>query len=202
MKEIILNKAVDLFLQYGFKSVTMDDIATDLAISKKTIYKYFSHKLDLIDASTVLVHEKVDRMIGEIVMKDYNAIEENFVVKSIFKDLFKNVKTSPMFQLKKYYPETYNKVMKHQMSTFSECIRDNLRKGIKEKLYRKDIDIEIVMKFYFQLIYGAYDGDLFGTNMEDIIKTEVKILEYHTRSIATSKGVKVLEEQLINTIKT
>ena len=58
------------------------------------------------------------------------------------------------------------------------------------------------MKFYFQLIYGAYDGDLFGTNMEDIIRTEVKILEYHTRSIATSKGVKVLEEQLINTIKT
>ena len=115
MKEIILNKAVDLFLQYGFKSVTMDDIATDLAISKKTIYKYFSHKLDLIDASTVLVHEKVDRMIGVIVMKDYNAIEENFVVKSIFKYMFKNVKTSPMFQLKKYYPETYSKVMKHQI---------------------------------------------------------------------------------------
>jgi len=198
MKEIILNKAADLFLRYGFKSVTMDDIANDLAISKKTIYKYFSHKLDLIDASTILVHERVDKMIGEIVMKNFNAIEENFVVKSIFKDLFKNVKTSPMFQLKKYYPETFNKVMKHQIGTFSECIRENIRKGMKEKLYRKDIDVELVMKFYFQLINGAYEGDLFGTNMEDIIKTEVKILEYHTRSIATSKGVKVLEEQLIN----
>ena len=198
MKENILNKAVDLFLHYGFKSVTMDDIANDLGISKKTIYKYFSHKLDLIDASTILVHEKVDKMIGEIVMKNFNAIEENFVIKSIFKDMFKNVKTSPMFQLKKYYPETYGKVMEHQMCTFSECVRENLHKGIKEKLYRQDIDVEIVMKFYFQLIYGAYEGDLFGTNMEDIIKTEVKILEYHTRSIATSKGIEVLEEQLIN----
>ena len=200
MKEIILNKAVDLFLHYGFKSVTMDDIANDLAISKKTIYKYFSHKLDLIDASTILVHERVDKMIGEIAMKDFNAIEENFIVKSIFKDMFKNVKTSPMFQLKKYYPETYSKVMQHQMSTFSKCIRDNLHKGIKENLYRSDIDIDIVMKFYFQLINGAYDGELFGANMEEIMKTEVKILEYHTRSIATSRGVKVLEEQLIKKI--
>ena len=198
MKETILNKAVDLFLRYGFKSVTMDDIANDLAISKKTIYKYFNNKIELIDASTILVHERVDKMIGEIVMKNYNAIEENFVIKSIFKDMFKNVKTSPMFQLKKYYPEIYGRVMEHQLSTFSECIRENLRKGIEENLYRPEIDIDMVMKFYFQLINGAYDGDIFGNQMEDIIKLELKILEYHTRSIATSDGVKVLEEQLIN----
>ncbi len=198
MKENILNKAVDLFLRYGFKSVTMDDIANDLAISKKTIYKYFSNKIELIDASTILVHERVDRMIGEIVMKNFNAIEENFVIKSIFKDMFKNVKTSPMFQLKKYYPEIYGRVIEHQLSTFSECVRENLHKGIEENLYRSEIDIDMVMKFYFQLIYGAYDGDIFGNQMEDIIKLELKILEYHTRSIATLTGVKILEEQLIN----
>jgi AcrR family transcriptional regulator len=198
MKENILNKAVDLFLRYGFKSVTMDDIANDLAISKKTIYKYFSNKIELIDASTILVHERVDRMIGEIVMKNFNAIEENFVIKSIFKDMFKNVKTSPMFQLKKYYPEIYGRVIEHQLSTFSECVRENLHKGIEENLYRPEIDIDMVMKFYFQLIYGAYDGDIFGNQMEDIIKLELKILEYHTRSIATLTGVKILEEQLIN----
>jgi len=198
MKENILNKAVELFLRYGFKSVTMDDIANDLAISKKTIYKYFTNKIELIDASTFLVHEKVDKMIGEIVMKNFNAIEENFVVKSIFKDLFKNVKTSPMFQLKKYYPEIYGKVMTHQICTISECIKENLHKGIKENLYRPEIDVDMVMKFYFQLIYGAYEGDLFGNQMEDIIKIELKILEYHTRSIATSKGIEVLDQQLIN----
>ncbi len=89
MKETILNKAVDLFLRYGFKSVTMDDIANDLAISKKTIYKYFRHKIDLIDASTILVHKKVDTMIDDIVRENFNAIEENFVIKSIFKEMFK-----------------------------------------------------------------------------------------------------------------
>jgi AcrR family transcriptional regulator len=202
MKKNILNKAVELFLHYGFKSITMDDIANDLGISKKTIYKYFNRKTDLIEASTILVHEQVEQMIGETVKKDFNAIEENFVIKSIFKDMFKNVKTSPMFQLKKYYPETYSKLMTQQMSIFSEYVRDNLHKGIKEDLYRPDIEVETVMRFYFQLINGAYDGELYGTDMKDIMKTEVKILEYHTRSIATSKGVKVLEEQLINTINT
>ena len=198
MKEIILNKAADLFLHYGFKSITMDDIANELAISKKTIYKFFTHKSDLVEESTVLVHEKVNQMISEIIMKNFNAIEENFVIKSVFKDMFKNVKTSPMFQLKKYYPSTYAKLMEQQLCTFSECVRENMEKGIREKLYRSEIDIEMVMKFYFRLIYGAYEGDLFGENMQDIIKTEIKILEYHTRSIATTKGVKILEEQLIN----
>jgi AcrR family transcriptional regulator len=198
MKENILNKSVDLFLRYGFKSVTMDDIANELAISKKTIYKYFSHKIDLIEASTILVQEKIDKLMGEIIMENYNAIEENFIIKSIFNDMFKNVKTSPMFQLKKYYPENYHKLMRHQIETFSECIKENLKKGIKEKLYRSDIDIDTIMKFYFRLVYGAYEGDLFGNKMEDILKTELKILEYHTRSIATTKGVKILEQQLIN----
>ena len=198
MKKNILITAVDLFLRYGFKSVTMDDIANELAISKKTIYKYFSNKLDLIDASTKLVHDKVDNLMGEIIIKNYNAIEENFIIKSIFNDMFKNVKTSPMFQLKKYYPDNYRKLMSHQIETFSECIKENLKKGIKEKLYRSDIDIETIMKFYFRLIYGAYEGDLFGSKMEDILKTELKILEYHTRSIATTKGIKILEKQLIN----
>ena len=198
MKEIILNKAADLFLHYGFKSITMDDIANELAISKKTIYIFFTHKSDLVVVSTVLVHEKVNLMISVIIMKNFNAIEENFVIKSVFKDMFKNVKTSPMFQLKKYYPSTYAKLMEQQLCTFSECVRENMEKGIREKLYRSEIDIEMVMKFYFRLIYGAYEGDLFGEDMQDIIKTEIKILEYHTRSIATTKGVKILEEQLIN----
>ena len=198
METNILNKSVELFLLYGFKSVTMDDIAKEMAISKKTIYKYFPHKLDLIQASIVLIQQTVDNMIREIVEKNYNAIEENFVIKSVFKEMFKKTKTSPMFQLKKYYPDIYQVLVENQICTFSECIHENLQKGINEKLYRPEIDKDMIMKFYFTLVYGAYEGELFGSNMEDIIKMELKILEYHTRSIATTKGVKILEEQLTN----
>ena len=115
MKEKILNKAVDLFLSFGFKSITMDDIAKEMAISKKTIYKYFRNKVELVEASTIFMHDTIDTRIKEIVRKNFNAIEENFAIKNLFKDLFKKSKTSPMFQLKKYYPKTYTKLMEQEI---------------------------------------------------------------------------------------
>lgn len=198
MKEEILNKSADMFLSYGFKSVTMDDIASEMGISKKTIYKYFSNKTELVDASTISVQETIDNAIEEILQQNLNAIEENFAIKTVFKNMFKKAKTSPMFQLKKYYPKTYSKLMEHKICTFSNCVIGNLIKGIKNKLYRNDIDKEIVMKFYFTLVFGAYESDLFSLKMEDVIKTELKILEYHTRAIATTHGLSVLEQELIN----
>lgn len=198
MKEKILNKAVDLFLSFGFKSITMDDIAKEMAISKKTIYKYFRNKVDLVEASTIFIHQTMDTRINEIVQKNFNAIEENFAIKNLFKELFKKSKTSPMYQLKKYYPKTYTYLMEHEICTFKDCVMENLKKGIKEELYRRDIDKEMVIKLYFTLVFEAYEGDLFGNKMEDVMKTELKILEYHTRSIATAKGITVLDQQLIH----
>lgn len=197
MKDKIINKATEMFLSYGFKTVTMDDIANEIAISKKTIYKYFDNKEHLVDATTMCVQETIDSLISSIMEKNYNAIEENFVIKSIFKDLFKNAKTSPMFQLKKYYPETYTKLMEREFCSFSECVKSNLQKGIEQKLYRSNIDIDMVMKLYFTLVFGAYESDMFGTDLKDIVKIEIDILEYHTRAIATLYGYSILEKELI-----
>jgi len=88
--------------------------------------------------------------------------------------------------------------MEHEVCTFSDCVMGNLIKGIKNKLYREDVDKEMVMKFYFTLVFGAYESNIFSHKMEDIIKTELKILEYHTRAIATTHGISVLEQELIN----
>ncbi|MEE9364013.1 MAG: TetR/AcrR family transcriptional regulator [Cellulophaga sp.] len=197
MKEKILHKAADLFLSLGFKSVTMDDIANEMGISKKTIYKYFDNKVDLVDASTLFVQQAIDGAIFSILDKKYNAIAENFAIKIVFKNMFKKAKTSPMFQLKKYYPKTYEKLMSHEICTFSDCVMNNLNKGIDDDIYRSEIDKELVMKFYFTLVFGAYESDLFSNKMEDILETELYILEYHTRAIATAKGLEIFEEELI-----
>ena len=79
MKEKIISKATELFLKLGFKSVTMDDIAGEMCISKKTIYKYFCNKEVLIVESTSMVHKQVHEIIDTIVAKNYNAIHENFL---------------------------------------------------------------------------------------------------------------------------
>ncbi len=196
MREKIIDKAGDMFLKFGFKSVTMDDIAREMGISKKTIYKYFDNKDHLVDDTTMYVQKTIDKVIMDIMSKGYNAIEENFAIKNVFKNMFKNAKTSPMYQLKKYYPETFAKLMANEICTFSECVMSNLDKGVKEKIYRENIDKDMVMKFYFILVFGVHESELFDSSLSEIVKTEVKILEYHTRAIATLYGHSILEDQL------
>ena len=133
--------------------------------------------------------------------KGYNAIQENFEIKRIFSELFKNSDNSPMYQLQKYYPETYTKIIKDEFAMFKDCILKNIEKGIQEGIYRKNLDKELTTKFYFSLMMSVHDTNLYTYNKNTINKLELKALEYHIRAIATLKGIKILEEQLeINAI--
>ncbi|MFK5958345.1 MAG: TetR/AcrR family transcriptional regulator [Lutibacter sp.] len=196
MKSIILQKASEIFLKLGFKSITMDDIAHELAISKKTIYKYFKNKEELVDETTTHIHETMHKSVLCICEKGFNAIEENFEIKKRFKNLLKNSDTSPMYQLKKYYPKTYSKIMAKEFSMFKGFISNNIEKGISEGLYRKNIDKELTTKFYFSLAMSVHDASLYSYNKNTLNKLESSVLEYHTRAIATLKGLQILEEQL------
>ncbi len=196
MKETILLKAGDIFLKLGFKSVTMDDIANELAISKKTIYKFFKNKEELVDETVSFLHEIMHKDIVRICGVGHNAIQENFEIRKMFKDLLKNSDDSPMFQLKKYYPKTYRKIMAKEYSMFKNCILQNIKKGIHEGLYRKNIDVELTTKFYFSVAMSVHDSSLYSYNKNTLNKLETSVLEYHTRAIATSKGLTILEEQL------
>jgi AcrR family transcriptional regulator len=193
MKEKIINRAKEMFLKLGFKSITMDDIACDMCISKKTIYKYFSNKELLIEESTQLVHKEVRETIDTIVAKNFNAIEENFQIRRMFKEMFKYSETSPVYQLKRHYPEVYQKVVGYQIEICEGCFRDNILKGISEGLYRENIDVENYVKFYYTLIFSISEN----TALErDANKLEHIALEYHIRAMATSAGIIELEKQL------
>jgi AcrR family transcriptional regulator len=193
MKEKIINRAKEMFLKLGFKSITMDDIACDMCISKKTIYKYFSNKELLIEESTQLVHQEVRETIDTIVAKNFNAIEENFQIRRMFKEMFKYSETSPVYQLKRHYPEVYQKVVGYQIEICEGCFRDNILKGISEGLYRENIDVENYVKFYYTLIFSISENTALEKEANNL---EHKALEYHIRAMATSVGIIELEKQL------
>ena len=193
MKEKIINRAKEMFLKLGFKSITMDDIACDMCISKKTIYKYFSNKELLIEESTQLVHKEVRETIDTIVAKNFNAIEENFQIRRMFKEMFKYSETSPVYQLKRHYPEVYQKVVGYQIEICEGCFRDNILKGISEGLYRENIDVENYVKFYYTLIFSISENTALERDANNL---EHKALEYHTRAMATLAGIIELEKQL------
>ncbi|MBS4041297.1 MAG: TetR/AcrR family transcriptional regulator [Flavobacteriales bacterium] len=197
MKEKIINKAKEMFLRLGFKSITMDDIACEMCISKKTIYKYFSNKDILIEESIDLVHKEVKETMDAIISKNYNAIEENFEIKRMFREMFKSAESSPIYQLKKHYPDIYNKVLNIQVSICEDCFRKNILKGIKEGLYRENLDVENYVKFYYTLIFTINENTMLEKESHEL---ELKALEYHIRAMATLAGIIELEKHLQNPI--
>jgi AcrR family transcriptional regulator len=172
----------------------MDDIAGEMCISKKTIYKYFCNKEVLIEESTSTVHQQVHQVIDTIVAKDYNAIHENFEIREMFRDMFKNAAdTSPLYQLKKHYPEIYQNIMTNEIDQCNHYFRDNILKGIREGLYRPDLNIDLYVKFYYTLIFHINETTI---SEREAQKIELEALEYHTRAMATEKGILELEKQL------
>ncbi|MFZ4435933.1 MAG: TetR/AcrR family transcriptional regulator [Flavobacterium psychrophilum] len=197
MKDKIINKATEMFLKLGFKSVTMDDIACEMCISKKTIYKYFQNKEVLIEEGTEAVHQQMQVMMNDIVAQKYNAIAENFEFRKRFKKMFQSVDHSPAYQLKKHYPEIYQSMMAIRLNECNVLFRQNIEKGIQEGLYRPEIDMETAVQFYYTLIFSINEN----TQLEKEAKAlEAKALEYHTRAIATPLGLVELEKQLLNPI--
>ncbi len=194
MKEKNLKKAVDLFLNFGFKSITMDDIARDLAISKKTIYSHFSTKLKLVKASTFYVFEQVNAGICSICTMDQNPIEEIYLIKSLVMEQLKGEKSSPQYQLQKYYPKIFEVLKQKQFESVNECITKNLKNGIEQGFYRKEIDINLITRLYFNGIMGIKNVELFPLNIFSNKYLMNSYLEYHIRAIATEKGLKALNE--------
>lgn len=197
MKEKIINKAKEMFLRLAFKSITMDDIASEIGISKKTIYKYFSNKDILIENTIELAFSEVQEIIIKIENLNLNAIEENFEIKRMFREMFKSAESSPIYQLKKHYPEIYNKVLTQQVSICEDCFRQNIIKGINEGLYRENLDIDNYVKFYYTLIFNINENTMLENDAHEL---EVKALEYHIRAMATLAGIIELEKHLKNPI--
>ena len=195
MKDKIMSKASDLFLKLGFKSVTMDDIAEEMCISKKTIYKYFCNKEILIEESSAMVHGQIHTIIDNIVLRNHNAIEENFEIRKMFKEMFQSLDNSPIYQLKKHYPEIHQKIVKREIEECNTVFKQNILKGIEQGLYRKEIILENYMKFYYTLVFGIKESI---RSEQEGQKIELEILEYHTRAMATAEGIIELEKQLQN----
>jgi TetR/AcrR family transcriptional regulator, biofilm operon repressor len=195
VKDKIIQKATDMFLKLGFKSVTMDDIACEMCISKKTIYKFFANKELLIHEGNDFFNIKINAEIEKIIQSSNNAIEENFTIRKMFANMFKIAETSPLYQLKKHYPEIHKKVMEQQFEICTTCFRQNILKGIETDFYRKDVDVEAHIKFYYTIIFSINENTI---SERETQKLELDALEYHTRAMATPKGIIELEKQLLN----
>ena len=199
MKEKIINKSADMFLTLGFKSVTMDDIANALGISKKTIYQHFDNKTKLVETTTMYLFDMISHGIDCICALEKNPIEEVYDIKRFVMDHLKNEKSSPQYQLKKYYPRIYATLKQKQFEVMHGCVKDNLQRGINQELYRDTIDIEFIARIYFNSMLAIKDTDLFPLKIFSMNMLMENYLEYHLRGICTAKGLESLNEIITKT---
>ena len=194
MKEQILHTATQLFLDQGFKSITMDDIAREMGMSKKTIYSHYSNKEAIVTASAENLFQSICGGIDHICALEMNPIEEMYDIKRYVLEHLKGERTSPMYQLQKYYPKIHQTMRRGQYVYMQRCVTDNLERGIELGLFIKDINVQFVARIYFTGITGIKDESIFPQSQFPISELHDMYLEYHIRGIVTPKGRKILNQ--------
>lgn len=174
----------------------MDEIANSLGISKKTLYKHYSNKTQLVEQVTDHLFDNICCEIDSVYDLVLNPIEELFEIKKVVLQNLKDEKSSPQYQLQKYYPKIYLELKNKQFGVMQGSIKENLSTGIELNLYRNDIDIEFISRLYFHGLVGVRDRDLFPLQQYSMNDLITNYLDYHLRGIATDKGIEELENQL------
>lgn len=196
MKTKIVEKATDMFLNFGFKSITMDDISAEMGISKKTIYQHYKNKSDLIKTCAYYLFNIIAHGIEEIRRQKMDPIEEIYQIKSLAMEHLKDEKSSPQYQLQKYYPRIYKNLKDKQYKLIKEFITENLKKGIDMGYFRKDIDVDMISKFYFNGMIELQNTEIFPPQDYSMPLLMETYLEYHVRAIATLRGIEILNQTI------
>ncbi len=192
----MIEKITELFLKYGVKSFSMDDIAKELGISKKTLYVHFRDKKDVVLKSVIhSVQDQQCKMANIIKENSFNAIDVLFYVSKQLVESLKNMNPNINFDLQKYYPEACSIMNEHRKKHIYGKIILNMEQGIKEGLYRDDLNKEIIAKLYEEQVANI-TSLVIRDSFDEILKTA---FIYHIRGIASQKGLDYLEMKLKTT---
>lgn len=205
VKERILLKSHELFNRYGIRSVSMGDIATQLGISKKTVYQYYIDKDDLVGAVFTSMMEENRKWCCLDRQKADNAIHEVFLAFDRLIDMFTHMNPSVLYDMEKYHPAVFKKYKEFKNDFLYEMIRGNLENGISEGFYRADIDVDILTRFRIHCIMLSFNTDVFPGNQNQLLQIEMQLLEHFLYGMATCEGQELIEkykQQRKNIIRT
>lgn len=176
----------------------MDEIAGELGISKKTIYVHFQNKTKLVEAVTFHLFDTICNGIDDICKHAINPIEELYSIKMFVMQHLKNEKSSPQYQLKKYYPQIYNELKVKRFEKMHQSVQDSLKQGIKTEVFRNTIDVGFISRMYFTGMSGIKDDMFFPPKDYQMDYLMESYLEYHLRAIVTTKGMTILNNFIKN----
>lgn len=193
-KERILIKARELFMKFGIRSVSMDDIANHLGMSKKTLYQYFADKDELVLG---VVDSHVCEMEQECVScraGARDAIHEFFITIERIMEQFSNLNPMLLYDLEKFHFKAYQRFREHKDKFLLKVIRDNIEWGVQDELYRADLDVDVLSKFRIESMMTAFNVSVFPPGKYNLVRTTHIILENFVYGLATLKGHKLIQK--------
>lgn len=201
-KERILLKAHQLFYSFGIRSVSMDDLAAQLGMSKKTLYQYYTDKEELVDAVFTAVMDENRKQCIQCKQVKSNAVHEVFLSFDMVSELLKTINPNVLFDLQKYHVKVFKKFQDFKDEFLYEVIKENLNKGIEEGLYRAEIDTDILTRYRLYSILLSFDTAVFPANKTNLIYIEEQLVQHFLYGIATPKGQKLIQKYNDQRIKT
>ncbi|HET6242939.1 MAG TPA: TetR/AcrR family transcriptional regulator [Bacteroidia bacterium] len=195
----LLESIYKLLMRNGIKSMTMDDIARNLGLSKKTLYKSFKDKADLVYKVLENYLEEDKKALNSICLLKYNAIDEMYAITKHVGEQIKDIHPSIHFDLEKYYPQAWQIFINYKLNFIFSCVKANLEKGIEEQLYRENLNAAIIAKIHISRIEAIFDSNIFPVSEFRFTDVHNQVMRYHIRGIASEKGLKYMIKKYKNT---
>lgn len=198
-KDRIQQKATEQFMRLGIRSVSMDDIAGLLGVSKKTIYQYFADKEELVDAVMQLEEERMHLDCTQCANQSNDAIHEIFLMMEQINDQFSQMNPVILFDLEKFHPRVFQRFLNMKNNFLLNIIRNNIQKGIAEGLYRPEINIDVISKYRLESTMLPFNLMLFPPGKYNLAEVTNELMEHFLYGLATLKGHKLIlkyKEQL------
>ena len=193
-QERIVQKAHDMFMRYGIRSISMDEIASQLGISKKTIYHFFTDKDALVEA---VIHIELNESEEECYQhreKSENPVHEIFVATDMILEILKVMNPTLLFDLQKYHPSSFKKINDHKNKFLYKLIRENLDKGVAEGYYRPEINTEILTRFRIASIFLTFNPELLPPGKHTAADLVKEITMNFLHGLVTPKGLKLIQK--------
>lgn len=193
-KEKILKGAEELFTKYGVRSISMDDIARHLSVSKKTLYQHFADKEDIV---TMACKNHLERHASEFAaIKDNatNAIDELAKLSLLLKKNMQDMNPSLLFDLQKYHPKAWSEWVNHKNKFIRTSVERNLKQGIEEGYFRAEINARVIAAVRLELVQMAFDEEIFPREQFRLAEVQMQIFDHFVYGLVTDKGRKLYQK--------
>lgn len=185
-----------MFNRYGLKAVTMDDLAREMLVSKKTLYRLFKNKEELVQKAVITLFQSMQQKIQSVCKHPGNAIDQLANIDDLVYQEIEKHDYSLQFQLRKYYPEVYQQFEGLRKEAVTRMVFDNIKDGQQEGLYRQDINAEVITLLYYSRMVVLIGEEIDPFKEMSLKAVMREVLLYHLRGIATDKGLAYIDEKI------